>query len=126
MEIICRCKSGQIEELLHPLDRQEWLAQLQVRLFVGYFFMETGWVKLHNLGGFAQRFTSWGIPFSYCDATLSAYTEFIGRLRTIFGLGTRLVSIRMIINILVAILQVSLKRVASSDDLSNLTSRHMP
>src|ERR1700731_1752547 len=72
--------------------------------------METGWGKLHNLDGFAQRFAGWGIPWPHFNAALSAYTEFIGGLLTILGIGTRLVSIPMIINMLVAILKVNLKR----------------
>src|ERR1700745_4416710 len=81
------------EPILRLIDQQEWVAQLLVRLFVGYFFMETGWGKLHNLDGFAHRFAGWGIPFPYFNATLSAYTEFIGGWLTIIGLGTRLISI---------------------------------
>ncbi len=110
----------QIEQILDWIDLQEWFAQLLVRLFVGYFFMETGWGKLHNLDGFAQRFAGWGIPYPYFNATLSAYTEFIGGWLTIVGLGTRLISIPMIINMLVAILKVNLKRVSSIDDFVEL------
>ena len=110
----------QIEEVLTLLRRSEWVAQLLVRLFVGYFFMETGWGKLHNLDGFAQRFAGWGIPHPYFNAALSAYTEFIGGLLTVFGLGTRLVSIPMIINMLVAIIKVNLTQVRSLDDFSEL------
>jgi putative oxidoreductase len=110
----------QIEEVLTLLGRSEWIAQLLVRLFVGYCFMETGWGKLHNLDGFAQRFAGWGIPYPYFNAALSAYTEFIGGLLTVFGLGTRLVSIPMIINMLVAILKVNLMQVSSLDDVSEL------
>ena len=110
----------QIEEVLTLLGRSEWVAQLLVRLFVGYFFMETGWGKLHNLDGFAQRFAGWGIPYPYFNAALSAYTEFIGGLLTVLGLGTRLVSIPMIINMLVAILKVNLMQVSSLDDFSEL------
>jgi putative oxidoreductase len=110
----------QIEEMPALLRRCEWVAQLLVRLFVGYFFMEMGWGKLHNLDGFAQRFAGWGIPYAYFNAALSAYTEFIGGLLTMFGLGTRLVSIPMIINMLVAILKVNLMQVSSLDDFSEL------
>jgi len=109
-----------IGEILTSLERRQWVAQLLVRLFVGYFFMETGWGKLHNLDGFAQRFADWGIPYPYFNAALSAYTEFIGGLLTILGLGTRLVSIPMIINMLVAILKVNLKQVSGLDDFSEL------
>jgi len=110
----------QIKEILALIDRHEWVAQLLVRLFVGYFFMETGWGKLHNLDGFAQRFAGWGIPYPYFNAALSAYTEFIGGLLTVCGIGTRLVSIPMIINMLVAILKVNLKHVTSLDDFVEL------
>jgi putative oxidoreductase len=110
----------QIEQILLLVDRQEWVAQLLVRLFVGYFFMETGWGKLHNLDGFAQRFAGWGIPYPHFNAALSAYTEFIGGLLTVCGIGTRLVSIPMIINMLVAILKVNVKHVTSLDDFVEL------
>src|ERR1700730_13938082 len=110
----------QLEQILDWIDHQEWLPQLLVRLFVGYFFMETGWGKLHNLDGFAQRVAGWGIPYPYFNAALSAYTEFIGGLLTVFGLGTRLVSIPMIINMLVAILKVNLKSVNDVDGFVEL------
>jgi putative oxidoreductase len=110
----------QIERILGLINTQEWVAQLLVRLFVGYFFMETGWGKLHNLDAFAQRFVGWGIPYPYFNAALSAYTEFIGGWLTILGLGTRLVSIPMMINMMVAILKVNLKRVTTIDDFVEL------
>jgi putative oxidoreductase len=110
----------QIRDMLESINRRQWIAQLLVRLFVGYFFVETGWGKLHNLDGFAQRFAGWGIPYPYFNAALSAYTEFIGGWLTVFGIGTRLVSIPMIINMLVAILQVNLKHVTSLDDFVEL------
>jgi putative oxidoreductase len=109
-----------IEELLGLVNRQEWLAQLLVRLFVGYFFVETGWAKLHNLDAFAQRFAGWGIPYPHFNAALSAYTEFIGGVLIVFGIATRLASIPMIINMVVAILAVNLKRVSSLDDFVEL------
>jgi len=109
-----------IEEAIHLLNKQEWIVQLLIRVFVGYFFMETGWAKLHNLDGFARRFAGWGIPWPHFNAALSAYTEFIGGLLTIFGIGTRLVSIPMIINMLVAILKVNLMSVSTVDDFVEL------
>ena len=82
-----------IDGLPGLLNSQEWIAQLLVRLFVGYFFVETGWGKVHNLDGFAQRFAGWGIPYPHFNAALSAYTEFIGGLLILFGIATRLASI---------------------------------
>jgi putative oxidoreductase len=101
-------------------ERLEWLPPLLVRVFVGYFFFETGWGKIHNLDVFAERFAGWGIPYPYFNAVLSAYTELIGGVLTVVGLATRVVSIPMIINMLVAIATVKLKSVSGLDDFVEL------
>ena len=108
------------EGLLERLSSFEWLATLLMRLFVGYFFFETGWAKLHNLDAFAQRFMEWGIPHPVFSAAVSAYTECIGGALTVAGLGMRFVSIPMIINMAVAVITVKLKNVASLDDFVEL------
>jgi putative oxidoreductase len=97
-----------------------WMPPLLMRLFVGYFFFETGWGKLHNLDAFAERFAGWGIPYPAFSATLSAYTECIGGAPIVAGLLTRLVSIPLIINMTVAILTVKLKKVTGLDDFVEL------
>ena len=89
--------------------RLRWLAPLLMRLFLGYFFLETGWGKIHNLDSFTQRFMEWGIPHPAFNAVLSAYTEFIGGALTIAGLFTRVISIPMIINMAVAIISVKME-----------------
>jgi uncharacterized membrane protein YphA (DoxX/SURF4 family) len=61
-----------------------------------------------------------GYPVAVFQRGLAAYTEFFGGLLTIFGIGTRLVSIPMIINMLVAILKVNLKSVNNLDDFVEL------
>jgi len=35
-----------IDEALRHLTQAQWVPQLLVRLFVGYFFLETGWGKI--------------------------------------------------------------------------------
>ncbi len=97
-----------------------WMPPLLMRLFVGYFFFETGWAKVHDLDAFTQRFVGWGIPHPAFNAALSAYTECIGGALIVVGLLTRLVSIPLIINMVVAILTVKLKRVAGLDDFVEL------
>jgi len=97
-----------------------WMPPLLMRLFVGYFFFETGWAKLHNLDAFAERFAGWGIPYPAFNASLSAYTECIGGALIVVGLLTRLASIPLIINMAVAILTVKLKKVAGLDDFVEL------
>src|SRR5271170_1605453 len=107
-------------ELFDRLSGAWWIPALLMRLFVGYFFMETGWAKIHNLDAFTTRFAGWGIPYPAFNAALSAYTEFLGGGLTILGLGMRFVSIPMIINMIVAILTVKLKSVGGLDDFVEL------
>jgi putative oxidoreductase len=107
---------GRIDEALHHLSRAQWVPQLLVRLFVGYFFFETGWGKIHNLQAMTERFTEWGIPAPALNAALSGWTEFLGGTLIVLGLFTRLVSVPLFINMVVATLAVKLKKVAGLDD----------
>jgi putative oxidoreductase len=107
-------------EIFDRLSAAGGIPALLMRLFVGYFFMETGWGKIHNLNAFTTRFAQWGIPHPAFNAALSAYTEFLGGALTILGLGMRFVSIPMIINMIVAILTVKLKNVGGLDDFVEL------
>lgn len=102
------------------LDQLDWLPPLLIRLFVGYFFFETGWAKLHNLAVFTQRFQEWGIPYPTFNAALSAWTECLGGALTMAGLATRFVSVAMVINMIVAIVAVKLKNVSGLDDFVEL------
>ena len=100
--------------------RLDWLPPLLVRLFVGYFFFETGWGKIHSLDAFAERFAGWGIPHPYFNAVLSAYTELVGGALMVAGLLTRVVAIPLIINMLVAIVTVKFASVSSVNDFVEL------
>ena len=98
-----------VDEVRARLHGAEWIPQLLMRIFLGYFFCESGWGKIHNLDTFTQRFAGWGIPFPAFNAALSAYTEFLGGFLVVIGLGTRLVAIPLVINMIVAIVSVKLK-----------------
>jgi len=108
------------QKTFRKLSSYEWLAALLMRLFVGYFFFETGWAKLHNLDAFTVRFMQWGIPHPAFNAALSAYTECIGGALTVAGLGMRFVSIPMMINMAVAIITVKMKNVSGINDFVEL------
>ncbi len=112
--------AARIDEALRRLTRAQWVPQLLVRLFVGYFFLETGWGKIHNLQGMAERFADWGLPAPAFNAALSGWTEFLGGLLVVLGLFTRLVSIPLFINMVVAMLAVKLKKVGGLDDFVEL------
>jgi putative oxidoreductase len=110
----------EIDGALRRLDSAQWIPQLLARLFVGYFFLETGWGKINNLPAMTERFADWGIPAPAFNAALSGWTEFLGGILIILGLFTRLVSIPMIINMLVALVSVKLKKVSGLDDFVEL------
>jgi putative oxidoreductase len=103
------------------LTREAWIPQLLVRLFVGYFFFETGWAKAGNLDGMAERFAGWGIPFPAFSAALSAYTELVGGALLMLGLATRLAAIPLFVNMLVAIAVVNIKKVDGLDEFVELS-----
>ena len=111
---------SQAERVRAGLARAGGLPPLLVRLFVGYFFFETGLGKVRNLGTFVERFQEWGIPFPPVSAAVSAYAELIGGALLVLGLLTRLASIPLFINMLVATLTVKLKKVAGLDDFVEL------
>ncbi|GGA25888.1 DoxX family protein [Dyella nitratireducens] len=102
--------------LLGILHAGRWLGPLVIRLVFGYFWLETGIGKVQNLDGFTQRFIGWGIPHPAFNAALSAWTELLGGLLLMLGLFTRLVSIPMIINMIVALALVVSTRLMGLDD----------
>ena len=108
-------------DTLHDrLRAYEWLGPLLLRLVFGYFWLETGWAKLHNLEFFSARFVEWGIPFPLFSATVSGATDLIGGALLIVGLGTRLVAIPMIVNMLVALAVVVLPTISTVDEFVEL------
>jgi putative oxidoreductase len=111
---------AQAERIRAQLERLAWLPPLLVRLFVGYFFFETGLGKVGNLAAFVERFQGWGIPFPLVSAAVSAYTELIGGALIALGLLTRLACMPLFINMLVATLTVKFKKVAGLDDFVEL------
>lgn len=108
------------EAVLRLLTRIHWLGPLVLRLFFGYFWLETGWAKLHNLDGFTQRFVEWGIPFPAFNAALSAGVDCVGGLFLMLGLLTRFTAGVMAVNMAVAIATVVIKNVGSFDEFVEL------
>ncbi len=102
------------------LQQASWVPALLVRLFVGYFFFETGLAKVHDLDTMAERFTEWGIPAPAFNAALSTFTELIGGALVVLGLFTRLASIPLVINMVVAVLIVKMKKVTGLNDFVEL------
>jgi putative oxidoreductase len=75
---------------------------LGVRLYFFWELMTSGWGKLHNIDGFTGLFVNLNIPFPAFNAHFIAGLEFFGGILLMIGLGTRLVAVLMICNMLVA------------------------
>jgi putative oxidoreductase len=75
---------------------------LAVRLYWGWQFMQTGWGKLTNIGKVIGFFTDLGIPAPALNAYFISALEFGGGLLLILGLGSRLIALPLVINMIVA------------------------
>lgn len=100
--------------------RYDWLAPLLLRLVFGYFWAETGWAKLVNHAGFAERFANWGVPFPDLSAYVSGATDLVGGVLLMLGLMTRLATLPMIFNMLVALALVVLPGISTVDEFVEL------
>ena len=105
---------------LDTLSQYDWLGPLLLRLVFGWFWLETGWAKLHNLEFFSQRFVEWGIPLPMLSATASGAVDLVGGALLILGLGTRLAAVPMIVNMLVALAVVVLPDISTFNEFVEL------
>lgn len=70
-----------------------WLPNLAIRLLLAYEFWEAGWIKLHGENWFAGSQEQFPFPFNIVPAEISwqlaAWTELIGPVLLVLGLGVR-------------------------------------
>lgn len=84
------------------LNRLQSPLLLCVRLFWGWQFAVTGWGKLQHLDKVADFFTSLGLPMPHETALFVALVEFLGGILFALGVGSRLVSLVLFVNMTVA------------------------
>ena len=113
MRTFIAARASRLLDLLHA---GRWLGPLVMRLGFGYFWLETGIAKVQHVDGFAERFAAWGIPFPLLSATVSAWTDLIGGALLMLGLFTRLVSLPMLINMVVALALVVSRDISGLDE----------
>ncbi len=75
---------------------------LAVRLYWGWQFMQAGWGKLHDIGKVIGFFTDLGIPAPALNAYFVSALEFGGGLLLLLGLGSRLIALPLVIDMIVA------------------------
>ncbi|MGD9900596.1 MAG: DoxX family protein [Calditrichaceae bacterium] len=82
------------------------LPPLLFRLILSYGFYGPAMKKLNNVDQIAQWFASMNFPFPTLNAYLATATETAGFVLLFIGLGTRLITIPLMIVMLVAIFTV--------------------
>ena len=75
---------------------------LFVRLYWGWQICQTGWGKLHNLPHVVEFFTSLGIPAPALNAYFVSGLECFGGILVVVGLGSRLIALMLVVDMLVA------------------------
>ena len=75
---------------------------LFVRLYWGYQLIQSGWGKLHHLDKVTEFFTSLNLPMTAQTAVAISCLEFFGGIFLAIGLLSRLTSLALTINLIVA------------------------
>jgi putative oxidoreductase len=75
---------------------------LFVRLYWGYQLIQSGWGKLHHLDKVTEFFTSLNLPMPAQTAVAISCLEFFGGVFLAIGLLSRLTSLALTINLIVA------------------------
>jgi putative oxidoreductase len=89
--------------LLHPPVTGPG-ATMVIRLMAGGVFLWEGILKFVYVNQGVGRFTKLGIPFPFVTAPFVGWLEIVGGILLLLGLGTRLITIPFIIEMLVAML----------------------
>jgi putative oxidoreductase len=105
--------------LAGALSRLESPLLLAIRLYWGFQFAQDGWGKLTHLGRVTEFFTSLHLPAPGATALTVASVELAGGMLFALGIGSRLVSLVLFLNMTVAYLSVPDDRVNFSHIFSN-------
>lgn len=77
---------------------------LLIRVYWGWLLLESGIGKIRNMDKVVSYFTDLGIPAPSFNAHFNAGLETVGGVLLILGLGSRIISVPLLINMIVAFL----------------------
>lgn len=77
---------------------------LAIRLYWGWELTQDGWGKLHNLDKVTGYFTTLQLPQPHLTAIGVSLLELVGGALFALGIGTRLISLMLFVNMTVAFL----------------------
>jgi putative oxidoreductase len=75
---------------------------LAIRLYWGWQFLQSGWGKLSDISKPIEYFTSLGIPAPVLNAYFIGILEAGGGILLILGLGSRLIALPLLVDMLMA------------------------
>lgn len=75
---------------------------LFIRVYWGWEFLQSGIGKISHIDKVVQYFTQLGIPAPSLNAHFNAGLETVGGILLILGLGSRIISVPLLINMIVA------------------------
>lgn len=101
------------------LNHLQSLLLLAIRLYWGFQFVQDGYGKLTHLARVTEFFTSLNLPAPGATAMFVALVEFGGGILFALGLGSRLVSLVLFVNMTMAYLSVPDDRANFSHIFSN-------
>jgi putative oxidoreductase len=93
---------GRVADSLNKFD---WLANLILRLSIGFMFFSGAVEKLGDLGKFTAMFKGLGIPGAPVVAPAVAIIELVGGVALMLGLATRATSIVLALDMVGALLR---------------------
>jgi putative oxidoreductase len=100
------------DRFCHYVDYLQHPFLLFVRLYWGIQLMQSGWGKLHNLDKVTDFFTSLNLPMPHQTAIFISCVEFFGGLLFAAGLLSRVISLILTVNMIMAYLSVPSDRQA--------------
>jgi putative oxidoreductase len=86
---------------------------LLVRLYWGWQFAQSGWGRLHHIPQATQFFASLHIPFPGANVVFVSSLEFVGGILLILGLASRIISLLLAIDMIVAYLTADMEALHS-------------
>ena len=112
MDTIMETAGYWYDRLTGILNHFDGVASLLMRLILGPVLIGAGWGKLTGENWFGFQLESFPFPFNVLPADLSwflaSWTEFLGGIALLLGLGTRLVAIPLAVTMFVAAYAVHL------------------
>ena len=98
------CYHSAYGPIAESLNKIAWLANLFLRLSIGFMFLSGAVGKLGDLGTFTAMFNDLGIPGAPVVAPAVAIIELVGGVALMLGLATRAMSLVLTLDMIGALL----------------------